>query len=234
VSRQFAGTGGGNQGISFSTSAGIVDLSAFAIILWFYATDNSGGSNFASMFGEYDGSNGLTIQMKTTGAVNFNHQDGSSTINVLSSAGFDDSAWHWLAFLRRGATDYEFYIDGVSEGTSSTNVGTIGTAPNPAIGNPSGSNVLPSGGRLAHLVTVPASILIAEATTMSTGVFSRATNLFVPLGYGSPEPDYSGNGYDGTVTGTSIAAKIDEGPLSGGFVNNKLINNSMVGGGLAA
>ena len=215
MARQFAGTGGGNQGIAFSTAASIHNLSAFAVVFWFFSPDNSGGSDYAALYG--DGGSfpiSLDIQMKQSGAIVFFYRDSDSNlINLLSSSsGFDDSAWHWFAALKRGSTDFEFYVDGVSQGSSSTGVNSGGTITKVWVGNPVGTNVLPDGGRVAHLVTVPSSITIDEARSLAYGQICRSTRLFVPLGWGSPEPDYSGNGYSGTVTGTSKADHAPVGP----------------------
>jgi hypothetical protein len=198
----------GSGGIDIGTARTLHSNSAFAIIFWFWSPDNSGGSDFASLYG--DGAPGpndtMLLQMKQSGAISWLHRDTGGTTSSItsSSSGFDDSAWHWCAMLRRGATDYEMYIDGNSQGTNSTNVGA-GTPTTTEIGNPSGANILTSPGKIAHFINIKASININEARSIAFGQFiGRALNVYMPLGLGSPEPDFSGNQAAGTVTNTAV------------------------------
>jgi hypothetical protein len=139
----------------------------------------------------------------------------TAAANIAASANrWDDGLWHRLLLVRRNVTPFvELYVDGNSEGNSTTDPTTDSTTP---AGNRWGDNF--QGGDVAAFGSngsgsLARGFLIAGAAIspnecdqiLRTGVPTRHLDLYYEMGVGSPEPDWSGNGVAGTLSGTAVA-----------------------------
>jgi hypothetical protein len=66
----------------------------------------------------------IYLRLKTNGTVEFFYRTPTGAAFTASTARFDDGLIHWVLWIRRGAADFEMYIDGKSVATSTTNAGT--------------------------------------------------------------------------------------------------------------
>ncbi len=206
ASRAMNGPGASSDSrVNFGSGAYVANQSAFSLIVWFISSSNSGGNNFANMFsngGSFPASH--TLQLKTTGAVNlFYRDDASNTINITSSTGFDDGKWHCLFQVKRAANDHEWFIDWVSQGTSSTSIGTL-TATELYFGGLN-NNQMPAGARMARAMLWRRALTTNEAKTAAYRGMGHAGGasgvLWAELGFPTTEPDWSGSGNASTSIG---------------------------------
>lgn len=180
----------------------------WAIIGWFRATDNAGGSDFADIYFEHENTDDdyLNIQLKTSGVINFFYRPGGfgqPTIDFTTAGSYDDDVWHWLFFVCRADNDFEAFIDGTSVGSSTTSV-TNSVTPDLVSVNKNINQSLPVDSQFAHWINFKTSLSIGEAFAMAYGQWVRHPNMYWELGIGSPEPDWSGEGNAGTVNGGMV------------------------------
>lgn len=195
-----AGVGGGGSGDTWTVCG------------WFRSPDNSAGSDFASMYEERDNGDDpyITIQMKQSGAVAAFYRPGGfaqPTVLMTSATGFDDSIWHSFCFVKRASNDYEWYIDGTSEGTDTTSITNTVTRDRVNVGpKPGNTNGLPSGGLLSHFANFSEDLTIDEAEGfLYTGRCRIQPNLWWTLNeQGSTESDWGGRSNTGTMTSMSL------------------------------
>jgi hypothetical protein len=85
-------------------------------------------------------------------------------------------------------------------------------------------------GRIAHVGYHTALLTDGEMMQAYTQgvVFGRSLQVYAPLGWGSTEPDYSGNTHTGTVTG---ATAIDSSPIINPFRRYSHVSYVVSGGG---
>lgn len=189
-----------DHSVTYPNASVVGNSATFGVVFWFRTGDTSGqpggsvyyeevGSGFPQFF---------AIEITTAGLFKvFYRCDTSGTFVDISSAGaYDDDVWHWGVFTRRGATDFELFVDGVSVGTSSNN---------PANPNFNGvtrvmnTNTLTTAD-IAHLVTVTDGLTLGEAKNLAYGRFYRQTSLFAPF-YDTTCVDLSGNDHAPTIDG---------------------------------
>lgn len=198
-------------GLTSSTTGGVAGRNQpFAVICWFNSPDNAAGSNFANIYDEVDNAVEVifSLQMNQLGRVRAFYRPGGfgqPSLSLDSADGLDDSLWHWAFFSSRTTSDHEFYIDGVSVATSTTAITNSQTHNRVDFGG-NGTATLPSGGLLARLMTFDFALTLGEAKSLAYGRLVRKPHLYWECGIGSPEPDWSGNGLNGTVTGASVGA----------------------------
>lgn len=174
----------------------------WTLILWFVASDNAAGSGFAALYAEdFAGDTSLSIQMNTNGTLKFFYRPGGfgqPTFTITSGGAYDDDIWHWLMFTCTADNAYEAFVDGVSVGTDTTSITQTATLNNTYIGAV-GANQLPVGSRMARCANFKVALTLGEGAAFAYGQFVRHPNLWWELGIASTEPDWSGNGYSGTV-----------------------------------
>ena len=80
-----------------------------------------------------------------------------------------------------------------------------------------GDNTETFRGRLANLAIWNRSLTTNELRGYrdSPALVLAGRKFFAPLGFGSPEPDYGGGKWNGTLTGTTLVAHPPTGPLFG-------------------
>jgi len=136
---------------------------------------------------------------------------GGSFRTIKSTTAFDDDAWHFFsAVYTAGATDQtDLYVDNMDtpEATSSGTWGTYNNASsNLTIGsNPDGTQDTAWPGVIANISVYDRALTAGERKQCKVKGWVRNNVLNMPIIGASTEPDYSGNGYNGTVTGTSLA-----------------------------
>jgi hypothetical protein len=133
---------------------------------------------------------------------------GRIIISETAANAIVDNNWHHVAVAGNGTNVY-FVIDGVQQ-TGSSTMGTKGS------GNAAHQAYVGSedsyaffGGRIAELIMTDYRMLEAECqAVMKYGVraLAKQPRLYMPLwGLASPEPDLSGAGLNGVVTGATLA-----------------------------
>lgn len=202
-------------------SPALGNQTAFSLVQWFRSPDNSGGSDFVSIFNE--GSSGFPhnhlLQLKQSGAINvFYRNVDSETITITSVAGFDDDVWHWIHWVKRASNDYQLYIDGTSEGTDTT---TVDPVPSLTAFQLGATNTGVSGSMLGSLWGFRTALTIEQARSVAfTGRCGVAPEFFLPLGLApgitsaDSDPDLSGGATDYSVSpdGSDIAF-VDSPPI---------------------
>jgi hypothetical protein len=164
----------------------------------------------ACMFG--DGS----IAGQGLGTLQYEWRTPTASSQVLQTTNrWDDGKWHRCLIVRRNVSPYtEIYIDGVSEGSSTTDCSTDATTP---AGQYVGANFQGGGngqfgsngnGSMARFFILSGVTLTPHQADqiLFYGLPNQKLDLLWELGIGSPEPDWSGNGISGSVTGTAVAA----------------------------
>ncbi|MGI9489098.1 MAG: hypothetical protein ACR2RF_25075 [Geminicoccaceae bacterium] len=150
------------------------------------------------------------------------------TTLVSTSAPFSGRTDEWLHVCLRYddalTNEMELFVAGTSEAATALAGGSVSTGDGSDVwvgGNPGSSTSSPDGD-LAHAVVISGvSFTDEEIAAMATGVsplrFMRtgSTELFMPVLGAATEPDYSGNGRNGTVTGTSVSDNPPVAPLFG-------------------
>ena len=145
------------------------------------------------------------------------HRDWTTTpgqwVIAAAAHGMTLTNWNHIALTYDGsstANDPLFYANGVSKTVTRTTApaGTLWTTAGPwFLGNNSASGTLPHGGSLEWF-SIHNVVLTAQevADHMNYGFVPRGCIGSWSLDGASPEPDLSGSGHDGTVTGTTVVA----------------------------
>lgn len=143
----------------------------------------------------------------------FSHRDDGSTEMAMTDSGsYNDGAWHTFVCSRISASSWVLFMDGASVATSSTSgVGTT-TTDNQRIGAYSRtSTILYSDDDVAEVATLSDDFTLSDAQAFDAGFGPHIIknqsllNYWKLAGDFSPEPDFSGNANNGTLTGTAKA-----------------------------
>lgn len=196
---------GSTEEIGCGTSA-LLQPAAMTAACWIYPTSltpaysaiiskNAGtGSNFYQLFVKSNGKVAVYL-------VNGNY-DGTGSHTLTTSN------WYHVGFTYSSAAGGVGYVSGASDGTFAAN-GAISFSANPVLEL---ANDLPNagrfyGGRMADVAIWNVALTAGEFAALASGqrpnMIRRASLLaYWPLdGLASPEPDFSGNGNNGTLTG---------------------------------
>jgi hypothetical protein len=129
-------------------------------------------------------------------------------VSIASANTFDDDVWHRVLLVRRNSGNLlELYVDGSSEASSASDPGTDAGAPTDQYW---GNNDLEDeglGGDIARAAFISGVTLTPQQADsfLYTGRWPASLDQWIEMSGGSPEPDWSGNGLNGTLTGTTIA-----------------------------
>jgi len=108
-------------------------------------------------------------------------------------------------------------VDGVSQGSSTTDPSTDATELTARYWGNNGASVADSSflGRLARCAYIAGTELTPQQADhfLYTGRSPVAMTQWLEMGQASPEPDWSGNGLSGTVTGATVADHAPVAPL---------------------
>ena len=212
--------------------AGLLQYSSASILAWFKrAAAPTSGANL-TIYQELlpDVAEIFINMLATPGADNGALEvawEGTLRASFTSTNLFDDDLWHWLLLVRRSSgTFVELYVDGVSEGSSATNPGTNATSKTIKWGGQLNSSF---GGRLARCAAFARTLDINEARTFAFGrPPSGSVDFYHEMMGGSPEPDWSGNGRNGTLTATTVADHAPIGPWFGLNLGRHLVSDHLI------
>jgi len=89
--------------------------------LWFKSTDSTGGA-LLCRWDSATPKKSIELHNLSGVAEGLMSTDGSTTADVTGTTNIDDNAWHHIAYVRNGNTQ-TLYVDGVSEGTPTSESG---------------------------------------------------------------------------------------------------------------
>ena len=152
------------------------------------------------------GTSAFWLQQQNTRVVCLFRDGGTQFANWDNT----DTGWHHYACVFDGsqATDalkLKFYFDAVEKTLTYNNGATITAMPTHTADFKAGeSNTIYSDGDIAEVRTWDVSLSAGDIYSDFAGKIPRSANLIQnwPIGYGSPEPDLSGNGNNGTIGGS--------------------------------
>ena len=218
--------GAGNAGRGFTGSDLIVangigtaldiPTGPLTISVWFYATVNDGSEHdlFSHWQGAVAGAQwiiGIGAPCSGCGATSLNFDIGccSAILGDYGSCGVPStSVWHNIIITTDASTGYAAYLDGATCGGNPYHEYRTAGGANVNIGGYNGTANFK--GRLAEIGVWTAKLSVGEIKSLAKGISPnhiRRSSLvgYWPLyGAGSPEPDYSGNKGNGTLTGTTV------------------------------
>lgn len=114
--------GGDYIELTLTTALDLGDFSAYTIMSWFRTTDKTTSQ---CIIGLGSTSNDTPIiQLDVTGSNIRGYQRGGGSTNASVTKAISDNTWYSAAWIKRGATSFEFVVDRASEGTSSNEPGT--------------------------------------------------------------------------------------------------------------
>jgi len=218
MAREFAGT----ERIAVPTTATLLTSLTGTIILWF-KIPTTVDQKFL-----YDERAAFNKELRAFVTQNDDPTDAkkirsvwrtpTANATIISTSDFDDDVWHWYYLVRRGTADFELFVDGTSEGTFGTTTGITDAGTSNFVGNNTvGPGNGPAIGDIARYATWNVALTLGEARTFAfTGRTARKPLVYYELGLASPEPDWSGSGRDGVLSGTpGITSHAPVGPWFG-------------------
>lgn len=199
--------------VAWSGGPILYNQTSASIFGWF---KNSGVAANKHLFNQRAGwPNIFQFELMSTGAVRGwvlgNNYGGSSTT-------FGDGAWHRFLMVRRPASLFvEGYVDGGSEFSTASDPGTNSSSPTTQVWGNSDVGNMGFGGDLARCGFISGvALTIQQADSfLYTGRWPDLLDQWLEMFGESPEPDWSGNGLNGTVTGTTIVDHAPAGPPFG-------------------
>ena len=218
MARDFDGT---DDWIKISNFSNVLSSDKFTIFCWAYADSRSTWGTLFKNWGNTKGQFHLGLDHPSKKlAIHLTQSNGTSK-TVTDSSDFPLNSWQAVAAVADGST-LKLYLNGTEIGTSVTYDGTlktsfacagIGAKPNDTCTGTDSSTPGYWNGRLAECLYWDTDLSEEDIVAVSNG--SLAPSMIQPgnlqfympiMGNSSPEPDVSGNGLDGTVTGTSQIA----------------------------
>ncbi len=206
--------------IDFSGSAALLYNQTNATLMcWFRRPTAPTSGNFVRIFTQKAAFNiAVTVEMLGNGGADdgkvqvvWRTPSGSVVFNCATA--WDDDNWHTLVLVRNSSSPFvEIFIDGVSDGSSTTDPTTDATNPTEEMWGNGGSLSAGWGGELARCAFIAGtslSIKDADAFLLNGKIPASGLSHWLEMGLGAPEPDWSGNKVNGVVTGTSIASHPD-------------------------
>jgi hypothetical protein len=233
MAREFSGA---TDRVDFGSAASLDDVNIFTYAAWVYPTSaavtrvmftkgGGSGKRFRLFGGTSAGSMVLAVSQ-------------AGTIGTAQSAGsvVTANAWQFLACTFDGSFVPRLYratlgsaVAEVSYAVQTTGIGAITSdaAQSMLVGGDA-SNPFP--GRMAEVFILPAVLNAGQLTTLAYGMLPRESRLYAPLwGNASPEPDYSGNKNNGTLTGSAAGIHVPIRPRFSGAIRSG--DRTISGGG---
>jgi Concanavalin A-like lectin/glucanases superfamily len=214
VARQFNGS---SDQISVGNPTAVQITGDLSSSIWLYLASGF-SSGFNSCIGKWDNSSGRTYLIGLDGNDNYAffaigqlNNGFASSANSTQNVSYFVGGWHHLAGTFKASTGEGIvYVDGIASGTVSSGYSGVGGGnQNFIIGNQSGGGSPFFNGKLAEGALWNAVLSPNEIASLASGSLPyqiRPLSLagYWPLyGVASPEPDLSGNGNNGTLTGTT-------------------------------
>lgn len=108
------------------TSNAAITGGTFTFSGWFYiASAPAAASNLVNVTASANTTNRYSFFISTAQKMTFN-ANGSSALQIVGATNVPLNQWNHFACVQRADNDRELYLNGVSDGTSSTNVTTSG------------------------------------------------------------------------------------------------------------
>lgn len=213
-SRSFNGT---TDLITVAANARINDLSPLTILCWQRPV------NTGEVAGRYIDKGGNTAWFIVTGGHDFRVLfSGNDVLRTTQSSQNPANTWTHLAATWDGSTNgtgIRLYANGVEVTSYSATGNATGSRDSDAaadliIGNNAAASRTYNG-RISHLQIYNRELSAGEITTLMHKpgkILSGCVGYWPLFGVASPEPDWSGGGLNGTLTGTSVADGPPVGP----------------------
>jgi len=146
-----------------------------------------------------------------TGTGRFQISDGTTDGTAVGGSSILDGVWHHLCGVRETDGTTRMFVDGVEVGSDATGpTGSIAIASDVQFSDTVRPERWP--GEIAEVMywnntrLSDAKILALARRAGRRTIGEQPTGYWPLFGTGSPEPDYSGNSLNGTVTGAVVAA----------------------------
>lgn len=206
MSRNFDGV---DDTITCGNPAQLNNLSAFTWCAWIRPV-NMGEGNVGRVFDKFEKI--LYATTTNTFGAYINRATAASDIAAANNT-LTTSAWNFVAMTFDGTTTKLYHgapgaaVTDVSPADNGSGAPVADNTRVFTIGNNSGGTAATFNGRIEHARVYSAALSQNELTAAMYNRPIRSGNLvgYWPLIGGSPEPDWSGNGANGTVTGAAVA-----------------------------
>ena len=198
---------GGTEQIDYGD---ILDLTLFTD--WSYSIRfyvDAFGTAFQTLVSKGDGS-WRVGRVSSSATIDTSNGRFNTHIAVGTAGSVDDGNPHTAVSTFDDSTNtLEFWVDGASEGTSATGTKAINTTHNVAIGENIEAGSREWEGKISEFIFYSILLSDAKVGALESGVppfiiDDQSVEFYAPMyGNDSSEPDYSGNGNVGTLSGTA-------------------------------
>lgn len=216
--------------VDFGTGTSIDGFTANTFLSWFFPTTISANKRFATKETSAAGFE-KEWTLRSTGQIDslYNFSGADATARSANSAGniLTVNKWWFVAMtldqffgprLYLGDLSTSAYETAYAAQTSGTGTIADDSTANFVLGNGTGTVTFAPIGRIAWFSYHNAQLSLAEIRLQQFRPHVVAsTKLFCHLGFNGTgtQPDWSGNGNAGTVTGATVSAHVPLGPLYG-------------------
>jgi hypothetical protein len=217
MARQFNGS---NTRIRLESA--VVSAAPFTMACWFNVTD---ALHTLMYLGDKDSDDNryvLNARGDLTDQVEFIARTTANTAVSTAPGAYTPGVWTHACGVEGSATDHRVYINGGNKGSSTTSRVPTGMDRTTVGVRDSLTNNGFTDGRIAEAVIWNVALTDAEVAIISRPGFPmhryrpESIKLYWRLGVGSPEPDWSGNGNNGTlVNAPTIADHVGVAPPFG-------------------
>lgn len=162
-----------------------------------FTLKGAGANQFSMIYGFLDGN----FEMFAQG---FSGTDPRTD----SALAVSDADWHHITYKKAasGTAEYSKFLDGSKTVINASATTTLGLSVDLKIGRSTSGDFF--NGRIGPMVIVAADIPDSMITAIAGGSRPEQAGIqfdgYWPMGVGSPDADWSGNGLNLTVTGTTI------------------------------
>ena len=218
-------TGGDGDEVDIGSDTSLDDLNDFTYLMWFYPTGTPGGSASLAGKGTFGGQNRRNVVFNENRNINLAIDRVTQDAQATSATALSIDTWHFVACTFDLTDGVRLWIGDLStlvvEDTYSVSpiLGSGATITNASdnfkIGGEGGSSSIP--GRIAFCGIYNARMTLAELQRQQFRPHVTPECVgFYHLGYNGTgtQPDWSGTGNAGTVTGAVVA---DHVPLGSPF-----------------
>lgn len=237
MARSFSGTSGSFINMGAASIVNFADNSPMALACWVNFAVLTGTQSFVAR--GYDGRTGYSFQDDGTN-LSFGSFDGSVTHGASWARTYATGAWHHIYGDYSGTPGtgvWRLFVDGSQVNTVTDTTGPLlVTARDFTAGgvNTSGVGAISQSfaGNMCDVAVWNGPLTGTEISNLGGGTVRPSLTMsktllgYWPFNGGSPEPDLSGNGNVGVLTGTGFVADPP-------FVSNVFTNRMMVGFGPA-
>jgi len=211
--------------IVIPTGQTIFNETAFTVLCWFRISSAESNEDSLFIYGDSAAFN-KDIQFflsdvagqGTDGEIRASFRTPTATASITSASQWNDDLWHWGMWVRRASNDFELYIDGSSEGTSSADPGVL-SGETPTIFW--GEDALQPGtgpwlGSLARGMVFKAALTVDQGRSAAYKArWATPPEHWTEMFDASVAPDWSGNGVALSITGTPTVS--DHAPVAPPF-----------------